>query len=123
MTILGEAAALKPQVLLRSLWHRDPRLVIPDETRRRQQRHALSALRLVSHLAMTSLLFLALITLVWIVSWTFHFMHSLYPFPEAAFQLLDGAKIVLVYLDVTVSGIVMLNGIWHYVAEVIRGDA
>lgn len=72
---------------------------------------------------MTSLVFLALITLVWIVSWTFHFMHSTHPFPDAAFQLLDRLKILLVYLDVAVSGIVLLNGIWHYIAKVLRGDA
>jgi hypothetical protein len=32
-------------------------------------------------------------------------------------------EILLIYVDVVVSGIVLLSGIWHYIVEVIRGDS
>ena len=123
MSGLSHAALPQAHVFLRSLLRRDRRLLVPDSDRRRRRRHELSAVRLVAHLATTSLVFLALITLVWIVSWTFHFMHSVYPFSHEAFRLLDRLEILLVYADVVVSGIVLFFVIWNYIVKVIRGDA
>jgi len=108
MSALGQAALPQSHALIRSALRR---------------RHGLSVVRLVTHLATTSLVFLALITLVWIVSWTFHFMHSVYPFPDEAFRLLDRLEMLLIYADVVMSGIVLLDGVWNYVVEVIRGDS
>lgn len=123
MSGLSHSVLPRSHVFLRSLLPRDRRLLVPDADRRRRRRHELSALRLVTHLATTSLVFLALITLVWIVSWTFHFMHSVYPFSASAFRLLDRVEILLVYVDVVVSGIVLLNVTWNYIVKVIRGDS
>src|SRR5262245_19767131 len=112
----------QPHVFLRSLWRRDRRIFIADADRRRHRRDETWVLRLVCHLAITSLVFLALTTLVLIVSWTFHFMHSVYPFPDDVFRLLDRVEILLIYADVAVSGIVLLYGLWRYIVKVIRGN-
>ncbi len=101
---------------------RNRHVLIPNADRPRRQRHGLSALRLVSHLATTSLVFLALITLVWCISWIFHSMHSVYPFSNEVFRLLDRLELLLVYIDAMVSGIVLLIGVCYYIVEVIRGD-
>ena len=50
-------------------------------------------------------------------------MHSVHPFPDDIFELFAKLKIVLIYLDVLVSGIVLLAGIWHYILDVLRGDS
>lgn len=123
MRALDQVALPAALMLLRFPLRRDRRMLVPDASRRRRQHHSLSVLRLVSHLVTTSLVFLALMTLVWTLSLIFHLMHSVHPFPDEAFQLLDRLKILLVYGDVAVSGVVLLNGIWHYIAEVIRGDS
>ena len=123
MSELSHTVLPRSHVFLRSLLRRDRQLLVPDTDRRRRRRHGLSVVRLVAHLATTSLVFLALITLVWIVSWAFHFMHSVYPFSDEAFRLLDRLEILLLYADVVVSGIVLFFVIWNYIVEVIRGDS
>lgn len=80
-------------------------------------------MRLVSYLVTTSLVFLSLMTLVWIVSLTFHSMHAIYPFSDETFRVLDRLEILLVYLDIGVSGIVLLNGIRLYIVEETRGNS
>jgi hypothetical protein len=123
MIALSPATSPTIQLLLRSLLPRNQRLRIPDSQQRRRWRRELTILELVSHLVMTSFLFLALITLVWVVSWTFHLLHAVYPFSEELFRALYRFEIFLVYADVVTTGILLLNGIWHYILEAIRGNS
>ena len=83
----------------------------------------LSALRLIAHLAITSLVFLALMTLVWLVSWAFSTLQARHPFPEELMELFITLKFVLVYLDVLMSSIVLLYGICRYILTVLQGDS
>jgi hypothetical protein len=123
MSAVSQAAPLEPQVALRSLLRRDRHTVVPCVERQRRERHWSSILRLVGHLAATAFFFVSLITLTWIVSWAFSSMHSVHPFPDDTFQLFANLKIVLIYLDVLVSGIVLLAGVWHYILDVLKGDS
>jgi len=123
MSAVNQAALLKPQVALRSLLRRDQHIAVPCVERQRRKRHWSSILRLVGHLATTAFVFVSLITLVWVVSWTLSSMQSVHPFPDDIFELFAKLKIVLIYLDVLVSGIVLLAGIWHYILDVLKGDS
>lgn len=122
MSALSLTALSPPHVLLRFALRRNRGLLVSDSARWRRRRRGLSVVRLIAHLATTSLVFLALIMLVWIVSWLFHFFHSVYPFSDETFRLLRILETILVYIDVAVSGIVLLHGVWRYIVEIIRGD-
>lgn len=120
---VNTAALPLAHVLFRSSRQRDRGLYVPPDHRRRGHRRETSVIRLAAHLAMTSCVFLMLASLVWLVSLTFHFMHRLFPFSAEAFELLNRLEILLAYVDAAVSGVVLLNGIWNYLIEVIRGDS
>src|SRR5689334_22729466 len=107
MFALSQAPSPNLQLLLRSLLPPNQRLRIPDSKWRRRWRHELSALELISHLVMTSLIFLTLITLVWVISWTFHLLQSVYPFSDDLFRALNRLEILLVYADAVTTGIVL----------------
>jgi len=124
MTMSCEARVLTiAPVMFRSGLPRDRRLFIPNVHQSRRDNQLLFVLRLISHLAMTSLVFLALITLVWVVSWTLSSMQSVHPFPDETFRLLNGLKIVLIYADMLTSGVVLFLGIWNYILKIIRGES
>jgi len=108
-------------MLFRSLLPRNQQIHVPDSSRQRRQRDGLTGLKLVSHLALTSLLFLALVVAVWVTSWVFHSLHSVYPFPDKLFHFLDRLEIWLVYADGGLICATLLNGVWHYVLGVLRG--
>ena len=111
-------------LLFHSLLPRERRVFIPDSNpRRRGPRLEKIALRVVFHLALTSLVFLSLVTLVWGVSWAFHAMHSIHAFSDSIFRLLDRLETLLAYADVLASATVLLNAIGRHIVETIRGDS
>ena len=96
---------------------------VPDSNRRRLPPHERSALKLASHLAMTSFLFLALVVATWIASLAFHALHSVFPFPSDLLRFLDRLEIWLVYVDgALIFGTLMLGGL-HYFLENLRGHS
>ncbi len=111
-------------LLFHSLLPRERRVFIPNTNpRRRRPGPERIALRVVFHLALTSLVFLSLVTLVWGVSWAFHSMHSIHAFSDDIFRLLDRLETLLAYADVVASAVVLLNAIGRHILETIRGDS
>ena len=108
---------------LRSFLPRNQQMRVPDSRRRRRPRYELTALELASHLALTSLLFLLLVVGVWIATWALHSLHSKYPFPDELLHLLDRLEIWLVYADGALICITLLNGMWLYVLNILRGNS
>ena len=123
MSVVGESISTFEHVLLRSFLPRDKQMRVPDSNRRRLPRHERSALKLASHLAMTSFLFLALVVATWIASLAFHALHSVFPFPSDLLRFLDRLEIWLVYVDgALIFGTLMLGGL-HYFLENLRGHS
>lgn len=100
-------------------------MFIPDADRRRRRPppswHA--ALRVGTHLAWTSLLFLALVTLIWVVELAFHSLHSVYAFSDDMFRMLRRLEILLAYADAAASAGIVLNSLGRHFLEFIRGEA
>jgi hypothetical protein len=78
-----------------------------------------SILLLIGHLGATAAVFVALITLGWIVSFVFNYLDSIHKFPDEIFKLVTRLEIGLVYVDAVVSGIVLLAGIVRFVRDVV----
>jgi hypothetical protein len=123
MSVFIQAALPEPSAALRFLLRPDPSIIVPCADRKRNKRHRPPVLRLVGHLATTAFVFVSLITLVWVVSCMFSFMHSVHAFPEEIFRLFVRLEIALVYLDAIVSGVALLAGISRYILNVLRGDS
>ena len=118
-----QRAVLTPPVMLRSLPHGNRSFQARRPHRWRNRNHWSSVVRLVGHLVTTAFVFISLITLVWLTSWAFSFMHSMHPFSDEAFQLFVRLKIVLIYLDAALSDIVLIFGVGRYILAVIRGNS
>jgi hypothetical protein len=95
----------------------------PSRDRRGHQHPWPPALRLVGHMAATAFVFTSFITLVWLSSWGFSFLHSVHPFSDETFQLFEALKRVLILIDAALSGVVLLRGLWQYLVNVIRGQS
>ena len=67
--------------------------------------------------------FTSLITLVWLASWGFGFLHSVHPFSDNALQLFETLESVLIRIDAALCGVVMFRGLAQYVISVIRSDS
>jgi hypothetical protein len=123
MTAVSHTALLISHLVLRSALHPERPTQDPSRDGRRHHRPWSPALRLVGHLAATAFVFISFITLVWLASWGFHFLHSVHPFSDDVFQLFEALKGVLIRLDAALSGVVLLRGLLQYLRNVIRGDS
>jgi hypothetical protein len=81
------------------------------------------SLKLVGHMAATAFVFTSFITLVWLTSWGFSFLHSVHPFPEDVYQLFEALKRALVLIDAALSSVVLLRGLWQFFLNVVRGES
>lgn len=77
---------------------------------------------LLGHLVATALVFVALFTLGWWVSWVFNYLNAIRKFPAPILIVLTHLEIGLVYIDAGVSGCVLLAGIIRFVLDVWKGD-
>ncbi len=114
---------MKFHALLRSLPDRER----PARERRRDHRPHGSpwspARRVVGHIAATTFIFISFVTLVWLASWGFSFLHSIHAFSDEAYQIFRTLEVVLVFIDATLSGVVLLCGLWQYILSTMRGDS
>ena len=123
MSAIGETLFPIDHLCLRSLLPRNKQMRVPDSSRRHRPHHELPALRLAVHLAVTSLLFLALAFAVWIASWAVHTLHSVYPFPNAFLRFLNGLELWLAYADgALICGTLLVGGL-HYILNMLRGHS
>jgi hypothetical protein len=103
-----------------------------DHSRRRLQRvstappnrhdsHWRAIWSLIGHLIATALVFISLFTLGWLVSFSFHHLQSIHPFPEPIFRFISLLEIALFYLDAGASVVVLLVGVVRYIAKMLEG--
>ena len=89
---------------------------------RRRRTFGYSILRLIGHLACTAGLFICLFAIGWAVSFILNYLHSVHPFPEPIHRLVTRSELVLVYIDITISSIVLLAGVLRYVRDVWENE-
>jgi hypothetical protein len=123
MSAISETSFPIGHMLFRSLLPRNQQIRVPDSSRRRPQRHEFAALKLAGHLAVTSVLFLALVVAVWITSSIFHLLHTVLPFPNQLLRFLDRVEILLAYVDGALICSTLLIGGCHYLLSVLRGHS
>ena len=123
MTAVSPTALLNSHAVLRSVLRPERPTRDPSRARRRHRSPWSPALRLVGHMAATTFVFTSFIVLVWLASWAFSFLHSAHPFSEYVFHLFETLEIVLIYVDIALSGVVLLRGLWQYILNVIRSDS
>src|SRR5882724_173591 len=96
MTAASHTALLNSHAVIRSLLRAERSSQDPSRDRRRHRHPWSPSLRLVGHLAATAFVFTSFITLVWLASWVFSFLHSVHPFSEDVFQLFRTLESVLI---------------------------
>lgn len=82
-----------------------------------------SVLKLIGHAIGGAVLFLSLAALAWALGFAVSALNAIYPFGSAILQLLHGVELGLLYLDIGLSGIVLLVGAFRFVKEISGGTA
>ena len=95
----------------------------PEQDRYPHQNPWSPAIRLVGHMAATTFIFTSFVTLVWLASWAFGSLHSIHAFSDDAFHLFETLESVLIRIDVALSSVVLLRGVFFYVLSVIRSES
>jgi hypothetical protein len=70
----------------------------------------------------TALVFVVLFTLSWSISWVFNYLDSIHKFAPEILKIATKSEVWLIYIDIAVSGIVLLAGIGRFLRDVIEGD-
>jgi hypothetical protein len=124
MSEAGSIALPAPHVVLRSASGRNRPIFIPRQDHRRHRKPpSSSALRLVSHMGMTTFVFLALTAFAWVASWALRSLDSLVPFPANVLLVLERPKMGLIYLDVVICALASLMGIGRYIAHMLKEES
>jgi hypothetical protein len=79
-----------------------------------------STLPLMGHLLATALILAVLLTLAWLLSYFSFYLNGIHHFPDEMFKLVDSLELDLMYLDIVVSGIILLIGIWQFVRDILE---
>lgn len=77
-----------------------------------------SVVKLLGHAVGGALLFITLAAVAWGVGFGVNTMHSLHPFSSSVLTVLHGVEVGLLYLDMVLSGIVLLVGAFRFVKEI-----
>jgi len=123
MTAASQSALLNPQTAFRSLQSPKQPAHKPGPNLGRQQGPWWPALEVVGHMAATTFVFMSFVTLVWLASWGFSFLHSVHALSDDAFQLTETLESVLIRIDVALSAVVLLRGLVKYILSNIRSDS
>ena len=123
MTAVRQAALLNSHPILRSALRPEQPTREPEPPRQHQHHPWLPALQLVGHMAATTFIFTSFVTLVWLASCTFSFLHSVHPFSDDACRLFETMESLFIRIDAALSGVVLLRGLWLYVFNIIRSES
>lgn len=86
----------------------------------RRRPYWVSVLALVGHLFGTAFVFAALFSIGWLVSVLLYALHKIHPFPDAIFRFVSRMEVYLVYVDATLSGIVLMAGMLRFCRDVLE---
>ena len=85
-----------------------------------RKRHSFSesVLMLVGHALGGSVLFVVIAAISWGLGFGVARLHQIHPFSPTVLNLLHGVEVVLLYLDIGLSGIVLFVGAFRFVKEI-----
>ena len=118
-----QAASLSSHAAFRSLQRPQPPTQKPNPGSGRHQDPWWPALRVVGHMAAATFVFMSFVTLVWLASWGFSYLHSVHALSDDAFQLFETLESVLIRIDAALSAVVLLRGLVQYILSNIRSDS
>lgn len=79
---------------------------------------ASSVLHLLGHVVGGAALFLGLAAVSWGLGWAVAALNVIHAFHPSVLSLLHGVEVAILYLDLTLSGIVLLIGAFRFVREI-----
>lgn len=84
----------------------------------RQPTFGESVLKLLGHVFGGAALFIGLATLSWGLGWAVDGLNRIHPFNPSVLTLLHGVEVAILYLDIFLSGIVLLIGAFRFIREI-----
>jgi hypothetical protein len=91
----------------------------PFETRPRPSFNQ-SVFKLLGHVLGGAALLLGLAAVSWAIGWGVHAMNAIHPFNPSVLSLLHWVEEAVLYLDIALSGMVLLIGAGRFVKELAR---
>lgn len=86
---------------------------------RGHRRHGywISLVKLISHIAGTAVMFTAILLAAWALSWLVHSLDQTHKFPEEVYVVVTRIELWILYVDVGISGVVLVLGAWKFISE------
>ncbi len=84
---------------------------------RRRHGYWIALIKLISHVAGTAFMFVAILLASWGLSWLVHRLHEGHPFPDKIYAAVTKIELFLVYFDMALSGAVLLVGAFKFLLE------
>ena len=79
-------------------------------------------LRLLAHFAGSALIFVGLIGVEWLCSWAYDWMDGIHSFPVEMTKLIPKLRVGWLYVDILLSGTVLLGGLGQFVRDMFFED-
>lgn len=76
-----------------------------------------SVMLLVGHIAGSCVLFMSLVGAAWLLGVAVHALHLKHPFDPSVLKVITGVELALVYVDIALSGVVLLVGAVRFIKE------
>jgi hypothetical protein len=77
-----------------------------------------AVVRLIGHAAGTTVVFLSLAVLAWLLSWGVAALHAIHPFSTAILAALHGVELAILYIDIGLSGIVIAVSAYRFIKDI-----
>lgn len=74
---------------------------------------------LIGHVLGGTIIFATLAGLAWLLGWAVSKLHAIEPFSPQILATLHGVEVGLLYLDIGLSGIVVLIGAYRFIKEIV----
>lgn len=79
---------------------------------------AQSVLKLLGHILGGGVLFSGLLIASWALGWAIDALNGAHPFNPSVLTLLHGVEVAILYLDIFLSGIVLMVGAFRFIKEI-----
>lgn len=85
---------------------------------RRKSSFAESVFKLLGHVLGGAALFMGLAAVSWALGVGIDWLNGIHPFNKTVLALLHGVEVAILYLDILLSGIVLLVGAFRFIKEI-----
>ena len=83
----------------------------------RRKTYAESVVGLIGHLFGAAVIFVSFFFIGWVVSFSLHFLHGIYPFPVEILGFITKFELYLIYGDSVLCAFVLLGGAYRFIAD------